>query len=194
MDNRIEIRSSAFQHDMAPWCVEKASTVVRELARIAELVNAQESVSEELREEMLLSLYPALWDATKILAFSCGTDWNPTDRDVLLKGGELAFEELQVKYGLLRETSAQKRDQKRICDIEEFISAFRELLSGDRSPNRTLMHELISRTCIKEPLIDALGEKLDRVTMGIVEWPTFVSKAQTILAELEHKTKDDGSA
>ena len=184
MENSFEIRSSDFQHNMAPWCIEKASGVVRELASIAELVNNQQTISEELRGEMMSSLYPALWDATKMLAFSCGAEWNTSDIETLLKGREAAFEELQVKYGLLRETRAQKE----VRDVKEFISSCQELLCGDKSPNRTLMHGLISCTRINDPLVQTLGDRLEQVTMGVVEWPVFVLQAQGILTELERKT------
>lgn len=185
MKKENEIRSSRFPYDMAPWCIQKMSRVVEELARIVEIVNDKESITEEIREEMLFSLYPAIYDATKMLSFSCGAEWSHTDRDILLKGGDLAFEELQVKYGLIDET--QDKDRKRINDINEFISVCRGFLQENRSPNRTFIHELLGRTRIKEPLIDCLGDKLERVTMGEIEWSEFVSKALVLLSDIERK-------
>lgn len=195
MANSVEIRSSAFPYDMSSWCVEKTSDIVQELVKIASLVNARETMSNELREEVLSSVSCALWDATKMLAFSCGEPWEPSDRTRLLGGDELAFEELKVKYGLLTETSAQQAKRRRIHDMTEFISSCRVLLNGERSPNRTLLHALIRRTYITEPLIDTLDEMLENVTMGQTDWRSFVEQARPIVAQLEqmYRSESDGA-
>ena len=177
----IVITSTQFPYNMADWCTEKTANVLQEMAMIVEVVNEESAVSTEVRDSILSSLYPAIWDATKMLAFACGATWEPSDREIILKGGRFAFEELQTKYGML----SQEKDRKRVFDIEEFIAIFRSLLDGPRHLARPQLCDLFGRTRIKEPILESLDDELERVNMGTEEWSEFVQKASCLLDGLE---------
>jgi|GEM_PF-2476904 hypothetical protein len=175
MDQSFEIRSSVFPHDMSRWCSEKMSSVVLALARIAEVGSDQTVASEATSQAIRDELCSALYDATKMLAFSCGAQWEPSDRDMILENGVLGYQELQARYG------------QRAFSLVDFINRFRELLAGERSPNRTLMHDLLSRASFEEPLLRTLEDELDRVTMGEADWEEFVPRALGILEQVQEK-------
>ena len=180
MNQTVEIKSSACPHDMSAWCAEKMSSVVLSLAHIAEVVGA-ETITDS-SQIIMNELSLALNDATKMLAFSCGAEWETTDRNIIINKGLLGYEELQVKYGLIRESAGQER----IFEPARFISECRHLLAGKCGLNRTLMHELLNRVRFKKsPLLSALEEELETVTMGKIKWEAFVPCALDILAQIE---------
>jgi hypothetical protein len=86
-----------------------------------------------------------------------------------------------VKYGLIREAP----EQQRIFDQGMFVAECRKLLAGERAPNRTLMYDLLHRARFREPLLQALEDELEKVTMGSVEWSAFVSCSLEILLQIE---------
>lgn len=182
MNKNFEIKSTNYPHDMSSWCTEKMATVVDELSRIANIVNNK--LSENVKEEIMLSLYPAIYDATKMLAFSCGAEWNAKDRKIILEGGEFAFEKLMLKYGIKNEVP----EGKGIFEIKTFIEKCEKLLTGNKSPNRTLMHDLFRNLRVpKDPLIKKLEDVLEEVTMGEKEWEEFVPIGLSLLSQLKEK-------
>ena len=118
-----------------------------------------------------------------MLAFSCGADWEPTDPDSVLDEGFLGYEKLQLKYGL----TSERLGQERIFDPIQFVVHCKELLSGERYPNRTLMYELFGRVRFKEPLMQAFKDKLEEVTIGTLDWDKFVAQGLQILERIQAK-------
>lgn len=180
MDKDFQIHASSNPYDMT-WYTEKTSCVVQELANIIETLDNASELKEETRNKILISLYPAIYDATKMMAFSCNAKWEPTDREIILKGGKFAFEELQIKYGLIQESS----EDKRIFSIKELIISMRKHLSKSKSPDRTLLHDLFERSRVKNKILDAIAENLNKVSMGEGEWEPFVRYATAMLDSLE---------
>lgn len=186
------ITSSKFSHDMGPWCEEKSTFVVRSLASLVDIARKDEEdqslgISEKL-EERLSILSSALWDATKIMAFACGADWQPSHRDLVFEKGFEGYEELAVSYGVLRETSKRRRIRR----IHEFVAEYKPLLEGPVSPNRTLIHELLYRCEVSHPLLEQIADLTENVTMGEMEWKVYIEEARTLLGRLWDANPPEG--
>lgn len=100
MEKDFEVMSSNFHHNMAGWCTEKSENVVKCLNDILNLIKNETKDSDKLREEIEYYVGTALWDATKMLSFSCGAKWDTSDRDLIMEKGKTGFNELMIKYGL----------------------------------------------------------------------------------------------
>lgn len=98
MNKDHEVRSSNYNYNMASWCTEKSDNIVKCLSSIVELIGNNPNVSGKLREDVELYLAPALWDATKMLSFSCGAEWSTEDRDLIMENGKCGYNELIKKY------------------------------------------------------------------------------------------------
>lgn len=100
LDKDYEVISSNFPYNMAGWCTEKSGNVVKYLKEIVCLIENETKDPDELREEIKYYLGIALWDATKMLSFSCGAEWETSDSDLIMEKGETGYNELMIKYGL----------------------------------------------------------------------------------------------
>jgi hypothetical protein len=180
MSQEFEIHSSIFKHNMATWCEEKSENVIIGLARIVDLIKSQKDLPSEFQEDLDSFLSPILWDATKIFAFSCGAEWSTEDRGLIFDNGYAGYEELAVKYGLLDETSESKKKR----EVSLFLNKFYELLEGEKSLNRTLIHELLASCKIKHIMITQLSNLIEQVTMGELSWEKFILSAKKRLNEL----------
>ena len=54
-----------------------------------------------------------------------------------------------------------------------FCDSLSRLLSGTRSPNRTLVHVLLNRTTLDHPIVEQTTRLIELVTMGQMQWPEF---------------------
>lgn len=176
MQSEFEIRSSDSTYNMSAWCTEKALNVVEALAR---LVDAQKSNKTASPEIVSNNLYAALWDATKLLSFSCGAKWSPSDRDVIFEDGIDGLEKVKIRYGLPSSVLS------RIESTKTLIVLSSELLVSERSVNRTSLHELLDKYGhLTHPILESVRDKLEKVTMGEMEWQTFTTLALEELKEL----------
>jgi len=88
---------------------------------------------------------------------------------------------------VLDETEAQSQARK----IREFEASFRDLVVGPRSPNRKLLHVLLTRCGLSHPLIERLADLLEEVTMGRLEWDDLQASALPLLDELKATVEDE---
>jgi hypothetical protein len=93
--------------DMHDWLIEKTRHVVWALAGIAEYVNTipdyreMDANGHPTRESGLAeNLHNALDKATKLLAYQSNIDWTPRDRDLIMKQGRVAYDQLCKRYGV----------------------------------------------------------------------------------------------
>jgi len=184
MGQQPSMTSPRFQFDMADWCVEKAAHVVDQLARLLDDVRGDRDERDSVVEN---AIGMALWNATKVLAFASGGEWSPGDRDTIMEAGYKGYENVAVKYGVLDETEAQSQARK----IREFEASFRDLVVGPRSPNRKLLHVLLTRCGLSHPLIERLADLLEEVTMGRLEWDDLQASALPLLDELKATVEDE---
>ncbi|MFP3043374.1 hypothetical protein LQZ19_16290 [Treponema primitia] len=196
------IKSEQFPHDMGPWLMEKSENALKAVIELQKLLAGNipnvkrfdgnplapyDIQNLTLKDEVNETLQAVLWDLTKIYAFSNGTVWDPSDRDLVLEKLDEGLEELQVKYGLLEKTKKQKHREQ----YTMFINKIEQLLNGERSPNRTLLHELfdnnrniIDKNTVKGRFLNSIEDELDMVTNGLLEWPEFVIKTKDYLTKL----------
>ena len=180
MEMDHEIRSSQFPHNMAAWCNEKAEHSLASLARTLEQVREVREMSQTMKDSLLQELWFAVSDTSKLLAFSCGAEWDPSDADTVFEQGYLGLERVMVRYGMLQETS-QDRQRKR---LEQFLSRLETLLEGPRAPNRTMIHEALAGTPLQHPLLDEFGSLIESVSMGEMQWDAFVPLARDLVRRL----------
>ncbi|MCK4605942.1 MAG: hypothetical protein KAU35_01470 [candidate division Zixibacteria bacterium] len=94
----VQARSERFPHDMAAWGAEKSERVVMLVACIVDIVRDLYPENGDTRETMNYHLYPLIWDATKLYAFFCDTEWETRDRDLVAHEGIKGFEKLKQRY------------------------------------------------------------------------------------------------
>lgn len=165
-----EIKSNASPHDMSPWLTEKSQRVVESLAAIAEGIKSLQGPSS--KHDLNAELMVALFNATKILAFSVGGGWKNEDAALVFGEGADGVEKILVQYDVIAETNLDaERRRKR-----NFFLEFDSLLGGTRADCRTELHSLIARS--RDLDLEVLSELLDRVTMHEITWDAFVAKAR----------------
>lgn len=186
--NTFEVRSSQFPYDMSPWCTEKAERAAEALARLGTTLRAI-PVSTEKRDDALSELQWAAYNVTKLLAFSCGADWKPEHASWIVSEGHAGYEKVAVSYGLLPETSAQRRARR----LMVFTEATKELLDAPPVPGRTLLHEQLEGFRENSVALEALKQRLELVTSGALSWADFVPVARRFVADFETEVVAEAS-
>ncbi len=176
-----EIKCSQSEFNMAAWCTEKSEYALAALARNVDSIKANPQLDQSFRDSMLSNLWYGISYTTKLLAFGCGVQWDANDPDVVFENGYHGFETLMVRYGLLAET-AQGRKQK---TIDHFLLKLESLLAGPRTPNRTFLHELLESGYIEHRIVQQIRSQLELVTMGQMQWQTFVENGLGFLEQLK---------
>ena len=92
---------------MDSWCIEKATNVV---VMLAYAVNAINRLPERPMQDdnglpsddstLIGSVYGAIWDATKLLAYHVGASWSPDDAEAIRKDGINGYARVAARYGL----------------------------------------------------------------------------------------------
>jgi hypothetical protein len=194
-----KIISDQFPHDMSPWLTEKSENALKAVIELKKLLKGNiplkkcfegnslapyEVQNLTFEDEVNEAFQAILWDLTKIYGFSNGADWEPSDRDLILDKLDGGLEELQVKYGLLDKTQRQIQKEQH----NDFINELKRLLSGERSPNRTFLHELfennrniLDKNTIQGRIFINIENELENVTEGVLEWSDFVIRAREYL-------------
>jgi hypothetical protein len=191
---------------MSPWLTEKSENALKAVIELKKLLKdniplkkrfegnplAPYDVQNLTLEDEVNEVFQAiLWDLTKIYGFSNGAKWDPSDRDLVLDKLDDGLEELQVKYGLLNKTKKQEQREKQVQEQEQyntFVNEIKNLLSGERSPNRTFLHELfennrnvIGKNTVQSRIFISIENGLENVTNGVLEWSDFVIKVKEYL-------------
>ena len=92
---------------MRSWCIEKATNVVVMLAYAVSAINRlpERSMQDDdglpTEDSALIgSVFDAIWDATKLLAYHVGASWSPDDAEVIRKDGIDGYARVAARYGL----------------------------------------------------------------------------------------------
>ncbi len=92
---------------MRSWCIEKATNVVVLLAyavsafnRLPERPMQDESGLPTEDSTLIGSVFDAIWDATKLLAYHVGASWSPDDAEAIRKDGIDGYARVAARYGL----------------------------------------------------------------------------------------------
>lgn len=168
MNEKHEIRSPLFGHNMAGWCAEKSSHVLQDASRMLDML-AESGMDEKTREMFRLHLECIAWDASKLVSFATGADWTPDDARAVQTRGYEGYQEVAVRFGILDQTDKQRE----LTRLSSFIAAVEPLVKGPKAPNRTFIHELLGRTSLKHPLVTIIADKVELVTMNDLRWESF---------------------
>lgn len=168
MTRKYEIMSSQEPYDMAHWCEEKSTNVTKNLSHLIDSINLNVNLPKDEKERLLDYIYNALWDATKLLAFSTGANWHTDDRDIIFNNGYEGYEEIAVRYGILESTKKAEINNS----LDSIVNELRTLLDGQRS-NRTIIHELLDKSPLKNPMIDSVKTYTESVSLGELSWSEY---------------------
>ncbi len=171
MDEEYRIGTNAYSLNYAGWCTEKASSLLKDLALMVDIVKDPKVETETKQEELRTLLSSAIYDATKLLCFSCNAKWEHEERDRLMALGSIGFKALCVEYGL------DNRRLWEIGEIRDLIQQCRAKLRGERGLNRTALHELLDNEELSNsPGLSEIRDQLEKVTMGEMPWLVFFWK------------------
>lgn len=168
-----KIRSSQYEYDMADWLIEKAKAMLTETTLLYESLGKSDDLSEELTYELEKRFNYILRNATKILAFACGGDWDAEDGQLIVKNGKAGLERVLVKYGLLEETS----EDKRRGEIHAFLNQLKPLTYESMQIIRDKTRQVLSEAGLSSDATDRIIDLLGQVSKGQLNWAEFVVKA-----------------
>lgn len=135
-----------------------------------------------LRQELRFRLEIIAANATKLLSFSRGADWSLEDARQIQVAGYNGYQEVAVKYGILNQTDKQRERNQ----LLSFITELEHLIGGEQA-NRTLIHELLRRTNVKDPLISTVADRIEQVTMGTLNWAVFQQSIRQEIGLIQSK-------
>ena len=187
MEYEIKSSDSPYNINMAPWCNEKAEFSLVSIVRAIDKIRETKELEEETKESILSELSTAVFNISKLLSFSCGAHWDTSDPDIIFIEGYTGLEKVMVKYGMLEETTEDRKPKeikRSLPDFQALLVNLQTLLEGPRNPNRTLLHEFLVKIEFKHPLLDEIKESLEQVTMGEIEWSSFVEKTEESIKHL----------
>ncbi len=169
----IEIRISGCDYNVAAWHYEKSLSVVKSLAHIASQHDEPES-----NDELTSGIYKALYDATKILSFSCGAQWEISDPKLISSKGSDGVEELLVKYGVINETKIQKLNR---LNQEAILDILGLLKNNNAYEARTLIHEILYKLHSTNEKWEKIKSLTEELTMNDIDWEAYRDKLKRIL-------------
>lgn len=172
---------------MHGWIREKSGLLLESLCSIGEeLGRLEPETSDRLVDDFTYAMTYAL----KLFAFSEGRYDDDPDWATGVLGERTQELGFLVKHGLLPASSLDYVPQhvRRIAEERRrLISNIRELLVvGMRSPNRTLIHELLNALSDNDRIwLRGFDEKLELVSAGQLTWADFLEKSLSLLGKLE---------
>lgn len=189
MENKVYSDQFGSQ-DMSAWLTEKTESVIEALLRLNKEIETSkhepekfygnENQSENIEDKVRKTIEYSLYDLTKIYSFALGGEWDTDDKDFVLEKG---LEKLQVKYGLLKETSLHH-------EVMNFVETASILIKGERAPNRTLFYDALLPMLGKDELFDELDKELELVRDNQKSWESFVIYANNAIKKIEEKFQD----
>jgi hypothetical protein len=168
-----KIRSSQYEYDMADWLIEKTKALLTENTLLYENLGKSEELSEELAGGLEKRFSYIFRNATKILAFASGSDWDAEDSQLIVNNGKAGLEQVLVKYGLLEETSEDKRKG----EIHAFLGRLKPLTYESTQVIRDKTRQVLSEAGLGSDTTDRIIDLLGQVSKGQLKWAEFVVKA-----------------
>ncbi len=168
-----KIRSSQYEYDMADWLIEKSKAVLTETTLLYESLGKSEELSEELISGLEKHFGYIFRNTTKVLAFACGSDWDAEDGQLIVNSGKAGLEQVLVKYGLIEETTEDKRKGEIHAFLRKLKPLIYESMQVIRDNTRQILSEAELGSDATEKIIDLLGQ----VSKGKLKWDEFIAKA-----------------
>ena len=199
----VRILSDQYPYDMGSWLEEKSQNVLKALSYMHQAISscAEGMIAKEIEEDLMQWLYPALYDATKILSFASGGHWTPGDRELMIREGLTGLEKVLKEYGLLAETTAEREKAIEQTRRENACRAFgiiSQLLDSSRGEFRSQIHSELRATSVnmEHPALSKLIEETETLMMGDVMWDEYVERARPLVGDLLcglcMKTEEEG--
>lgn len=165
--------------NMDGWFGEKAEGVVRHLGRLCQKLPAL-GATPDAKDAMASELHPALYNATKLLAFSFKSlaAWSPEDAAFVMRGGDEAVRMLVYRYRTGKNMDVWPT-------VGAFLDAIEPLLDLGNPANRTLIYDLLRqfpKTASLGPVITEIADMVEERTMGNISWEDFVARAKRLVA------------
>lgn len=179
---------SRLESYIGTWLVEKSQSVLKNAVESYEDFRRREDLPEDFAEAFRSSLYPILYNSTKILSFATGKEWSTKEPDLIWEKGRDGLDEVLVKYGCLAE--GETVEGKKRIQAQNFASDLKELkqlLSKPRCPSRTLIQELLMKQRkigIQDPILDEISGLIESVTMGELSWDECADSASRLVEKL----------
>lgn len=95
MNRSVIAKNTTMPYNNDIWGVEKSYLVVAEL--VDNLCRIDKSDIDD-KDDLKSNLYNALVNATKIYAFFCNSEWDPSDVDLIIEKGEEGLEDIKGIY------------------------------------------------------------------------------------------------
>ncbi len=181
---RVQILSSQHPGDMSGWLKEKSQSLLEQVTLLYDDLRKRDDLPEGLMNDLESYLYLVFENSTKILSFASGAEWQARDRDTIIEQGTSGLEEVLVKYGLLDETSEDKRTRK----IQAFVKKFKVLVHEPGHIARTRIHEMLVKEGFEDPATNEISGLIEKVTMGELPWEEFVNLATDLIRRMEANT------
>jgi hypothetical protein len=168
-----KIRSSQYEYDMADWLIEKVKAMLTEITLLYESLGKSGDLSEELVGILEKRFDYIFRNTTRILAFASGSDWDAEDGKLIINNGKAGLEQVLVKYGLMKETTEDKRKREIHAFLKQLKPLTFESMQVIRDETRRILAEAELGSDTTDKIIDLLGQ----VSGGKLNWDEFVSKA-----------------
>ncbi len=169
------------------YLLEKTIYVIKEQARLLELLKGTTPSTDELIEAIQGSAYRSLYDLTKIASDVSDSEWETKDRDLIKNDPKNGLEILLKRYGWITETTLERKKR----EILEFVEEVRKRLKDPSpSPNRTLFNEFLHETPFKGELVEDIKDRLERVNQGELPWVEFIEQTLSKLQFIEENASN----
>jgi hypothetical protein len=188
-----QIKIPGFPYDMRDWCVEKSSHIVKVLSSMIDCLNeTRDEVPEETREQLIDYISPAIYDATKIMAVSCQGNWEPGDRDLIVKTGRKGYSALSAKYGLekdddfkkmIRETQSIEKAES--MEMLSLMSKMLEILKMPRGEARTIINILLDELHQDNTVFQTFNSLTNQVNMGEITWEEYIATMNRVIEQYQ---------
>jgi hypothetical protein len=98
IDKNVEAKYSLSPFNMDSWGHEKSEKVLYALARMVDLINNSNELSEEFKENIWTELHNSIYDQTKVYSFFCSTEWDVNDPKFIMENGVNGLSKIKDRY------------------------------------------------------------------------------------------------
>jgi hypothetical protein len=103
-ERKIIARNNEMPYDNANWGQEKMETLMNQIVSGIKLLDENNERTDEFKDSDMKHnikgvFHSMAWNVTKLYSFFCAGQWEPKDRDTLIKNGKEGIEELRSVYG-----------------------------------------------------------------------------------------------
>ncbi len=189
---KVQIRSSQSSHNMAPWLVEKSQFTLEWLVRLYDDFRQKDDLPEDAMDNLTDWLSPVFYDVTKIVSFASGGEWSPEDRDAILKDGMAGLEQIFVKYGLLQETTEERRKRERKEQTETLLVQLKLLLTKPRD-SASQINQLLFQKGFDSPIVNEMTNLTEKRFMGELTWEEYINFLTELVEQLEKEYNQSDS-